>query len=311
MSFPAFDTHVPVDGYRWWYVDAISDDGAHAITLIAFVGSVFSPYYARARGRGRGEPSDHCAINGAVYGPGARWAMTERGRGRLTRSRDRLAVGPSQLTWDGEVLTCDLDEVAAPWPRRVRGRVRAVPTALTGAVFALDCDRRHWWLPVAPTATVEVELDEPALHWRGTGYIDANAGDEPLDAGFVRWDWSRADWGPDAGAAVLYEPEPRCGSAEPLALQFGRDGTTQALDVPAPAPLPRTRWGVERGTRADDGRAAVVDTLEDTPFYARSLVRQRLAGRDVLAVHESLSLERFRAPWVRLLLPFRMPRRAR
>ncbi len=310
MRFPAFDTSVPVDGYRWWYLDAVSDDGKHAITLIAFVGSVFSPYYAHARARRRGEPSDHCAVNIAVYGPGARWAMTERGRARLARSSERLAVGPSQLTWDGHALTAELAEVAAPLPRRVRGRVRAVPTALTGAGFALDGDRRHWWLPVAPTATVEVELDEPSLHWRGAGYIDANAGDEPLEAGFVRWDWSRADLGGDAGAVVVYDPEPRRGSAETLALRFDPDGKTHTLHAPPLTHLPRTGWRVDRRTRADEARAAVVETLEDTPFYARSLVRQHLAGRDVLAVHESLSLERFRAPWVRLLLPFRMPRRA-
>ena len=34
------------DGYVWWYVDALSDDGRHGLTLIAFIGSVFSPYYA-------------------------------------------------------------------------------------------------------------------------------------------------------------------------------------------------------------------------------------------------------------------------
>ena len=27
-----------------WYVDAISDDGRHGLTIIAFIGSVFSPY---------------------------------------------------------------------------------------------------------------------------------------------------------------------------------------------------------------------------------------------------------------------------
>ena len=41
-----FDRPVPKTGYAWWYVDAVSDDGEHAIVLITFVGSVFSPYYA-------------------------------------------------------------------------------------------------------------------------------------------------------------------------------------------------------------------------------------------------------------------------
>ena len=51
------------------------------------------------------------------------------------------------------------------------------------------------------------------------------------------------------------------------------------------------------------------ETLEDSPFYARSVVSASLLGERADAVHESLSLDRFRAGWVRLLLPFRMPRR--
>jgi carotenoid 1,2-hydratase len=34
-------------------------------------------------------------------------------------------------------------------------------------------------------------------------------------------------------------------------------------------------------------------------------------GRSVTAVHESLSLERFRSPIVQHMLPYRMPRRRR
>jgi len=39
-------------GYAWWYVDALSADGRFGLSIIAFVGSVFSPYYALARRRG-------------------------------------------------------------------------------------------------------------------------------------------------------------------------------------------------------------------------------------------------------------------
>ena len=72
---------------------------------------------------------------------------------------------------------------------------------------------------------------------------------------------------------------------------------------------PRSRWGIERAARGEDAR--VVRTLLDAPFYARSLVTSRRDGAPVLAMHESLDLERVQAPWVRMLLPFRMPRHAR
>jgi carotenoid 1,2-hydratase len=78
--------------------------------------------------------------------------------------------------------------------------------------------------------------------------------------------------------------------------------------MPAPAALPHTRiWRINRATHGDAARIAA--TLEDTPFYARSVVTSRLFGRDAMVMHESLDLERFSSRWVKMLLPFRMPRR--
>jgi carotenoid 1,2-hydratase len=54
--------------------------------------------------------------------------------------------------------------------------------------------------------------------------------------------------------------------------------------------------------------ARIVRTLEDAPFYSRSLLDTRLLGSSAPAIHESLDLDRFRARWVQCLLPFRMPR---
>jgi carotenoid 1,2-hydratase len=48
----------------------MSDDGQHGMTLIAFVGSVFSPYYAWARRKGQADPENHCALNVAIYSKG-------------------------------------------------------------------------------------------------------------------------------------------------------------------------------------------------------------------------------------------------
>ena len=56
-------------------------------------------------------------------------------------------------------------------------------------------------------------------------------------------------------------------------------------------------------------RRRVVQRLEDAPFYARSVIASRgYAGQEVTAVHESLSLDRFVAPWVQAMLPFKAPR---
>jgi len=53
----------------------------------------------------------------------------------------------------------------------------------------------------------------------------------------------------------------------------------------------------------------VEQTLEDTPFYARSVLRSGSSGAvSEPIMHESLDLDRFKKAWVRALLPFRMPR---
>ena len=42
---PKFDIEVKPNGYAWWYIDGISNDGKKAISIIGFIGSVFSPWY--------------------------------------------------------------------------------------------------------------------------------------------------------------------------------------------------------------------------------------------------------------------------
>jgi carotenoid 1,2-hydratase len=221
-------------------------------------------------------------------------------------------VGPSSVAWEGDALVIRVDERTVPFPSRVHGVVRVHPAALVATGFALDAAGRHRWRPLAPCARVEVALEQPGVRWAGAGYLDSNAGDEPLEAAFSRWDWSRADRG--AESAVLYDVTRRAADALPgdrlsLALRFARSGAVEAFEPPPARELPPTFWRVARATRADAGTpAAVVRTLEDTPFYARSLLSTRLLGTATHAVHESLSLDRFRTRWVQCLLPFRMPR---
>jgi carotenoid 1,2-hydratase len=235
--------------------------------------------------------------------------MTERGRGRVERDNTHLRVGPSSLAWEDDTLVVRIDEISAPWPRRVRGTVRLRPQIWPGRAFALDPGGRHTWQPIAPCARIEVDMQAPALRWSGHAYLDANHGSEPLAQAFHGWDWSRAS---RAGqATVLYDVRghagPRC-----LALQFDAAGGVQPFEPPAARPLPRSAWGLARTTRADPGRpAAFVRELESGPFYSRALLGATLRGEPMLGVHETLSLARFSAPWVRMLLPFRMPRRRR
>lgn len=307
---PRFDLSVTKGGYAWWYCDAISEDGKHSLTIIAFLGSVFSPYYAWS---GRKDPLNHCSINVALYGPrGAkrwatnRWAMTERRKHSVEIEERNLKIGPSALSWDGNALTIEINETSAPVPMPIKGKVRIIPDAVTRQIFALDGHGHHRWWPIAPSAQVEVKLDHPGLSWSGRGYFDTNDGEEPLEESFDKWDWSRASL--KSGAAVLYDVTRIDGERMSLALRFDGKGDVEAFKPPPAVRLPTTLWRVERRTQADNRNARVVRTMEDTPFYARSELETHVLGERAEAVHESLSLARFKSHWVKVLLPFRMPR---
>ncbi len=286
----------------------MSDDGEHAITIIALLGSVFSPYYAGARALGPADPLEHCAMNVAIYGPrGDLWSLTERGSRRVARGARDLAVGPSSMEWDGTELRIAFDEITAPVPSRLRGRVRVRPLEVTGEVFALDAAGKHAWSPIAPVATAEVDLESPRLRFKGAAYFDANAGDEPLEQAFSSWSWSRSSRAGET--AVTYDVLRADGSRGLFAKVFGAGGAARDLGDLQPMPLGRTRWGVDRSIQVD-GRTSprLLRTLEDTPFYARSLASASFGGQASTVVHEALSLDRFKQGWVRFLLPFRMRR---
>ena len=191
---PNFDVSVPTGGYRWWYVDGISPDGRCGIVIIAFVGSVFSPYYFSARARGPADPENHVAINVGLYRPnGKLWSMTERSKASLERDRDHFRVGPSMLEWTDDRLTVDITERSAPFARRVTGRVTVEPAFLNAREFALDPRGKHHWQPIAPVGRVSVQMQQPDWNWEGAAYLDTNAGERALEDDFKGWNWSRAD----------------------------------------------------------------------------------------------------------------------
>lgn len=307
-----FDQAIGPRGYRWWYIDAMSDDGHYGLAVIGLVGSVFSPYYARARAKGDAHPEQHCAMNVVLYGPGGkRWAMTERGAGDLRRSGDELAIGPSSISGDASGLTIKIDEVTVPWLSRLRGEIQISFDAIQPQHLSLDDAGHHYWWPIAPMARATVTMKQPELRWQGHAYVDANGGSIPLEDTFERWDWSRAQL-TDGSTVVLYTPQQIEGDAPVIAMRFRPNAEPHSLQDMQGAALPVTPiWRVCRGTLTDSGQQPLIQkTLEDTPFYARSVLQTRLLGERALAMHESLSLSRFRRPWVQLLLPFRMPRRA-
>ena len=256
------------------------------------------------------DAGNFCCINVALYGPGARrWTMTERGARHVQRSVDQFVVGPSSLRWDGGALRFDLHEVGMPLPQRVDGTVTVYPHGLSRFVAPLDKAGAHRWGPIAPCARVEVKMENPALRWAGEGYLDSNEGDEPIDRPFRLWDWSRAAL-KDGSTAVIYDVRNKCGPDRVITQHFKPDGSSDPFEAPPRQPLPPTAWRIERAMRSEPGTPPrVAQSLEDTPFYQRAVVESSLFGQRVLSVHETLDVPRLVSPVVRLMLPFRMPRR--
>jgi carotenoid 1,2-hydratase len=272
--------------------------------VIAFIGSVFSPWY---RWSGRRDPHDHVCINVATYGPGGRFTMVDRGRTALRQSSDMFEVGPSSLHWDTDRLVIDIDEPASlPRFGRVRGRIVLHPAALFGQEIALTPDGRHHWQPFAPIARIEVDLS-PGHRWQGHGYFDANHGSAALEADFNYWTWGRY---PRAGGATcFYDATLRDGSHSATALHFHPDGRTETIAAPPRTPLPRSLWAVRRETRGDAGsRARQVLPMLDAPFYTRAAVETVIEGETCTGVHEALDLRRFASPLLMPMLALRVPR---
>jgi len=311
-SGPRFERPVAPGGYAWWYLDALSEDGTQGLCIIAFIGSVFSPYYALARRRRDADPFGHCAVNVVLSGPRQRWAMTERGQSSVQADSRSLIIGDSALRWIGGALHVEIRERGCPIPARLRGSVTVRPLVTPARCFALDAHGAHVWWPLAPRAAIEVHFTQPKAVWSGTAYLDANAGTRSLEQDFSGWSWARSAL--PAGSAVFYDLQPRHAPAHSLSLLFDAAGDAQELTAPSLCALPASRWGIARSAHCEQpsvgepGVPRVLRTLVDAPFYARSLLRTRLAGQEVMTVHESLDLDRFRRPWVQCLLPFRMPR---
>jgi carotenoid 1,2-hydratase len=304
---PNFNIAVPANGYAWWYVDGLSYDGAKAISIIGFIGSVFSPWYAWS---GRKNPHNHCCINVAMYGKGWRWTMTERGEESLRQSKDQLKIGPSSFTWDKGKLIIDINEMSSPHLDRVIGKVTITPKVITSVEVNLTSDGSHIWRPFAPNADIHVEIEKKGWDWKGHGYFDANFGTRALEQDFSYWTWSRLPC--TEGSIAFYDAIRRKEEPLSVSLKFHSNGRVEEINAPPEARLSRSLWAVKRRTRSDNGyQPTQVKHMLDAPFYTRSAIKTKIYGEETIGVHEALDLDRFSSPLLKPFLAVRVPRTTR
>ena len=60
--------------------------------------------------------------------------------------------------------------------------------------------------------------------------------------------------------------------------------------------------------QGDKPKVSLLGTFEDTPFYARSMIKSHLLGEEVISMHETLNVKRLESNIVQFMLPWRMPR---
>ena len=115
---------------------------------------------------------------------------------------------------------------------------------------------------------------------------------------FARWHWSRASHARRHRDAVR-RASAGTGRARRSRVHFDRAGKVDEYRAAAArSALPPTRWRIDArdALRRRASRRPSLRTLEDAPFYARSLVGSHLARASRRSpMHESLSLDRFRA----------------
>jgi carotenoid 1,2-hydratase len=186
--------------------------------------------------------------------------------------------------------------------------VNVHPEQLFNYSVPLDQLGKHRWGPIAPTSRIEVDFSEPQLKWYGHAYLDSNEGEEPINRSFQEWDWARALL-KDQNTAVVYDVREKNGTENLLALKFLRNGSVENFEIGKRQPLPPTLWNIKRNLRSDQTKPRVIQDLEDTPFYSRSILQGDWLGENqLICMHETLNLPRFSSLAVQMMLPWRMPR---
>jgi len=320
-------------GYAWWYFDAVSDDGARALTAIFFIGSVFSPDYAARIRRGeRPRAEEHLGVNLALYERGKKraWVMSEHGASALGGVGDGgPRIGGSSIEPVGSGLgpgglRVTIRERSAPFfvsiagiGARVEGTIDVEPLASPLEPVELHAENgvRHLWHVLMRSARVRVRFSRPDYRFDGVGYHDINAGDGRLERAFRSWSWARFHdaQGKEARTTIVYATHERSGSARAWVVD-ARDDEHAAARPAALLPEGERRrapWGlwVPRWFAVDDEgrtlRCTPTRILEAAPFYTRYAARLNDVTRST-GVGEFLDLDRFSDRGIQFLLRFKM-----
>jgi carotenoid 1,2-hydratase len=301
-----------VGGYAWWYFDALSPSG-DGLVCIFFIGSVFSPSYAARLRRGeRALPTEHPAVNLALYRRGRplAWVMSEYRSATFTPDGP-VHIATSSIEPHAGGWRITLAERAAPYRQRIAGTITVEPLAPPMAPAQIaEAGAIHAWRVLTPRARVRARFTAPAFELDAPGYHDRNWGDGRLEDAFSRWGWARFHG--ETSTSVVYSFVDRAGRRRALTAHATDADPGAPVEAPPLAELAprRIAWGMEIPSQFGVANMSVEPTslLEQAPFYAR--YRARLAGGPDVSegMGEWLDLDKFRSRWNQFLLRFKTRR---
>ena len=285
-------------------MDGLSDDGTKAVSVIAFIGSVFSPWYSWS---GRKNPHDFCSINIVTYGKGGRWTMTERRERHVNLTENSLRIGPSKLEWNGKKLVLEFSEITIPHFDKIEGCITVTPESVNDLEVLLKPDGTHIWRPFSPISRIEIKTNKKGWSWQGNAYLDGNFGTRALEQDFNYWTWSRLPF--KDKCLTFYDADLVDGSNTNIALRFNKNGSVEEVEAPPLQPISKTKWLIKRVARSDREFSPYQSrALLDAPFYSRSELVTQIDKEKTTGVHETLDMKRFTNPLIKPLLCAKIPR---
>jgi carotenoid 1,2-hydratase len=193
-------------GYQWWYFDGVSSDDRFSFVVILYEGNPFSTRYNGALLEDKNpSPVDYPAISISIYehGKPMYYSFTEfdKEECHFDEEKPHVAIGDHKMKGrlKGEQLQYELQlSERLPDGDQLNGTI-TFKSESSGQLFT-DCDETsmgHAWNLVQPRADISADLrlnikgEQKSIIFKGQGYHDQNAGNEPMRNEFEDWYWGR------------------------------------------------------------------------------------------------------------------------
>ena len=298
-------------GFAWWYVDLVDEQGNGLVAIIS-LGLPFLPGYASLARVGQAPPAhqrpsvfvsvlrDHRLAFWALHEVDPAEVVWESDRARLGACTLRVSRHHGQLR-----LRADLSGhlPGCPWQAdlEVTGPMRQASGPHEPSTDA------HEWTILTACARGEASLRAGAETFdvSGRAYFDRNAGDASLEGlECASWTWGRLAF-PRAERVWYLATDPE-GHTRSLSMTVHDDGRSELVqDAVQVSGVRRGRWRLPYPAQVavDDALTVTMPRpVDDSPFYARFLVRGERDGELGHGFAEACVPSRIDQAWFRPLV---------